>query len=101
MKMIRHQRIRGKDPRESIDAIPEQIQKGFAIVIIPKDVLPVVASRRDVQQRTRELQPKWSRHRATEATSAALAWDVVLRSVEISTKERPDPLLHPSTSLAP
>src|SRR5947199_10851971 len=87
MKMIRHQRIRGKDPRESIDAIPEQIQKGFAIVIIAKDVLPVVASHRDVQQRAWILEAKWSRHCATEATSAALAWDVVLRSVELSTKE--------------
>ena len=68
--MIRHQR-RGKDPRESIDAIPEQIQKGFAIVVIAKDVLPVIASRRDVLQRARILKSKRSRHRATEATSAA------------------------------
>jgi hypothetical protein len=72
MKMIRHQRIRRKDPIESIYAIPEQFQKKLTIVIIAKDLLPVVAPSCDVQQRAGILEPKWSRHRAAEVTSAAL-----------------------------
>jgi hypothetical protein len=48
MKVIRHQRVRRNDPAEAADNLTEKLEEAKSVVIVEKDLAPIVAARGDV-----------------------------------------------------
>jgi hypothetical protein len=74
MEVVRHQHPGRNAPAEPLDGVAEELEKHQPILIVAKNVAPLVAAGGDVMNGVWKFEAKRSCHGTGEIPSAALLW---------------------------